>query len=159
MELLEIFVFIGSIMLCFTAAAIGSYFTEQSLDSWYAKLAKPPMTPPDWVFPVVWSVLYFMMGTALAMVLTEGRSGQIMMPVLLFFLQLGLNVGWSAVFFGQRNPLGAFFTMSLLWCVVAITTLSFAVVTFEAGLLMLPYLMWISFALILNYNFLKLNKV
>ncbi len=157
MNLLEPFVFFASVVLCFIAAAIGSHYTEKSVDSWYPSLNKPAFTPPDWVFPVVWSVLYFLMGISLATVLTTGTHEQIGLPVSLFALQLLLNMAWSYIFFGQKNPIGGFVTVALLWFTVAFTTLSFASVAFEAGLMLVPYLLWVSFALVLNWGIVRAN--
>lgn len=152
MNLLEPFVFFVSVLLCFVAAAVGSHYTEQSVDTWYPSLSKPSFTPPSWVFPVVWSVLYYLMGISLATVLTQGTKEQIPLPATLFALQLILNMGWSIVFFGQRNPTRGLVTIILLWIAVASTALTFAAISFEAGLMLLPYLLWVSFALVLNYR-------
>lgn len=157
MNLLEPFIFFVSVVLCFIAAAIGSHYTEKSVDTWYPTLNKPSFTPPDWVFPVVWSILYFLMGISLATVLTTGTKEQIALPVSLFALQLLLNVAWSFIFFAQRNPVGGFVTVILLWFSVAFTTLTFAGVAFEAGLMLLPYLLWVSFALVLNWGIVRAN--
>ena len=157
MNLLEPFVFFASVVLCFIAAAVGSHYTEKSVDTWYPTLHKPVFSPPDWVFPVVWSVLYFLMGISLATVLTAGTNEQIGLPVSLFALQLLLNMAWSYIFFGQKNPLGGFFTVVLLWFTVAFTTLAFANIAFEAGLMLLPYLLWVSFALVLNWGIVRAN--
>lgn len=158
MNLLEPFVFFASVVLCFIAAAIGSHYTEKSVDTWYPTLNKPVFAPPDWVFPVVWSVLYFLMGISLATVLTTGTREQIALPVSLFALQLLLNMAWSYIFFGQKNPLGGFVTVVLLWFTVAFTTLAFANIAFEAGLMLLPYLLWVSFALVLNWGIVRANS-
>lgn len=157
MNLLEPFVFFASVVLCFITAAVGSHYTEKSVDSWYPTLNKPMYTPPDWVFPVVCSVLYFLMGISLATILTTGTREQVMLPVGLFALQLLLNMAWSFIFFGQKNPLGGFVTVVLLWFTVAFTTLSFANIAFEAGLMLLPYLFWVSFALVLNWGIVRAN--
>ena len=158
MNLLEPFVFFASVVLCFIAAAIGSHYTEKSVDTWYLTLNKPVYTPPQWVFPVVWSVLYFLMGISLATILTQGTKEQIGIPVSLFALQLLLNMAWSYIFFGQKNPMGGFVTAILLWFTVAFTTLAFAGIAFEAGLMLVPYLIWVSFALLLNYGIVRANQ-
>ncbi|HEY9787879.1 MAG TPA: TspO/MBR family protein [Candidatus Obscuribacterales bacterium] len=159
MELLEIFVFLGSILVCFLAAAIVGHFTEKSLGAWYLRLSKPAITPPEWVFTVIWSLLYLLMGLALGIVLTEGRPEQLAAPVLLFVIQLCLRIAWAAAFFGQRNPAAGFVILMMQWLFTALTSLSFAAVAFEAGMLLIPHLLWISFGLILNYRFLKLNRI
>lgn len=157
MNLLEPFVFFASVVLCFIAAAVGSHYTEKSVDTWYPSLNKPAFTPPDWVFPIVWSILYFLMGVSLATILTVGTREQVGLPVSLFALQLLLNMAWSFIFFGQKNPLGGFVTVVLLWFTVAFTTLSFANIAFEAGLMLVPYLLWVSFALLLNWGIVRAN--
>lgn len=157
MNLLEPFVFLASVVLCFITAAVGSHYTEKSVETWYPTIGKPVFAPPDWAFPVVCSVLYFLMGISLATILTTGTREQVMLPVSLFALQLLLNMAWSFVFFGQKNPLGGFVIVVLLWFTVAFTTLSFANIAFEAGLMLLPYLFGVSFALVLNWGIVRAN--
>lgn len=157
MNLLEPFVFFISVVLCFITAAVGSHYTEKSVDTWYPNINKSVFAPPEWVFPVVCSVLYFLMGVSLATILTTGTREQVLLPVGLFALQLLLNMAWSFIFFGQKNPLGGFVTVVLLWFTVAFTTLSFANIAFEAGLMLLPYLFWVSFALVLNWGIVRAN--
>ncbi|MGE5832515.1 MAG: TspO/MBR family protein [Methanomicrobiales archaeon] len=150
--------FILAIVVCYLAAAIGSYFTGLSVNTWYADLAKPPIAPPGWFIGAVWTVLYLLMGIALFLVLDADRSLPAVKKGISFFvLQLGLNVLWSVLFFGLRSPLFALLGIILLWVSIAATLLLFLKVSRPAGFLLLPYILWVSFAAVLNAWILLLN--
>ncbi len=126
-------------------------------DPWFSALAKPAAMPPAWVFPVVWMVLYILIGLALAMVLSaRGAEGR-WIGVTLFILQFALNLAWSPVFFGA-HLVGVAFAIILLMIVLTIATvLAFARIRPRAAALMLPYLAWICFAAWLNHAVDALN--
>ena len=115
---------------------------------WYATLAKPTWNPPAWVFGPVWTALYLLMGIAARRVVA--RVGLQTWPMLLFALQLGLNLAWSPVFFGQKNPRRALTLLGLLLVAAVATALSFARVDQTAGWLLAPYLAWLALAFALN---------
>ena len=143
-------------LLCFLAAGLGSLFTMVSLGNWYAGLAKPSWNPPSWLFGPVWTVLYAMMAVAGWLAWRRGGSqGQIALRW--FAIQLALNVGWSAVFFGLQLPGLAFFEILLLWVTIAATLLTSWRVSRTAGILLAPYLLWVSFAAVLNFAIWRLN--
>ncbi len=143
-------------LLCFLAAGLGSLFTMVSLGGWYAGLAKPSWNPPSWIFGPVWTVLYAMMAVAGWLVWRRGGS-QSRIALWWFAVQLALNVGWSAVFFGLQLPGLAFFEILLLWIAIAATLLTSWRVSRTAGILLVPYLLWVSFAAVLNFAIWRLN--
>jgi translocator protein len=143
-------------LACFLAAGLGSLFTMVSLGSWYAGLAKPPWNPPAWVFGPVWTVLYAMMAVAGWLVWRKGGpAGR--RALRWFAVQLVLNVGWSAVFFGLQMPGLAFVEIVLLCVAIAATLKTFWRVSRPAGILLVPYLLWVSFAVVLNFAIWRLN--
>lgn len=136
--------------LCFAAAAVGAWFTTPSIPGWYADLDKPSWTPPNWVFGPVWSVLYLLM--SLSVWLTWRASGfkAAAIPLLLFGIQLALNVAWSILFFGLQSPGAALIEIVFLWGAILATILAFRRHSAWAAWMMLPYLAWVSFAAVLN---------
>ena len=141
---------------CFLAAGLGSLFTMVSVGSWYAGLAKPSWNPPGWVFGPVWTVLYALMAVAGWLVWRRGGS-ESWLALRWFAVQLALNVGWSAVFFGLQMPGLAFVEILALWATIAATLRTSWRVSRPAGILLLPYLLWVSFAAALNFAIWRLN--
>jgi len=134
----------------FAAAAIGSAFTARSVGDWYLGLARPTWTPPSWLFGPVWTLLYSMMAVAVWIVWQRASPSAAVLPLTLFGIQLALNAGWSALFFGLRLPGAAFAEIVLLWLSILAALLAFWRVAPVAGALLLPYLAWVSFAAALN---------
>lgn len=127
--------------------------------AWYPALAKPPFTPPAWVFAPAWTLLYLMMGVAAYLVWREGLSRPGARRALAVFLvQLALNGFWSIVFFGLRLPGLAFAEITLLWATIGLTALLFYRQSVAAGLLILPYWGWVTFAAVLNFSIWRLNS-
>jgi len=143
--------------LCFGAAFLGSIFTTPSIPTWYEGLIKPSWTPPAWLFGPVWSVLYLMMALAAWLVWRRGGLTSTRGPIILFLVQLGLNLAWSFLFFGLRQPGLAFAEIVLLWCAILTTLVVFWRRFAAAGWLLLPYLLWVTFAVVLNYTLWRLN--
>ena len=151
---------VGSVLLCEAAGVVGSVFTRDSLRDWYPTLQKPSFTPPDWVFGPVWTVLYAMMGVSLYLASRQREEDAAVGSAarLLFAVQLMLNALWTYIFFGRRSPGWALVEIMLLWVAIASTALSFSRVSRTAALLLLPYLLWTSFATVLNYEIWRLNE-
>lgn len=145
-----------SLVLCFTAAFIGSYFTMPSIPTWYASLNKPSFNPPNWIFGPVWTLLYTMMALSVALVWQKG--GKISKPVSLFLIQLTLNVGWSIAFFGLHSALMAYIVIVALWFFILWTMVEFYQYSKGAAWLLFPYLLWVTFASVLNLAVVLLNK-
>lgn len=140
------------------AGIIGSFFTVPSIPTWYAGLAKPVFAPPNWIFAPVWTTLFLLMGIAAFLVWRKGQEKkEVKIGLTLFIIQLALNVLWSAIFFGLRNPGIALVEITVLWSAILVTMIAFNKVSRASGLLLLPYLLWVTFAAYLNYSFLSLN--
>lgn len=148
-----------ALALCLGAAALGGLATAPRIDTWYATLAKPPWNPPSWVFGPVWTVLYVLM--AIAVWLVWRREGWAGAPraLALFTTQLALNVAWSWVFFGARQPGWAFVELIVLWLAIGATAWAFWPHSRTAACLLLPYWAWVSFAGVLNFAIWRLNAV
>lgn len=121
-------------------------------------IRKPPLSPPKWVFPVVWTILYVLMGIASYLVARERvPSGRKTGALAFYGLQLAFNFAWTIIFFNLEQYLFAFIWLCALWLLILITMLLFFRINKKAGLLMLPYLLWVSFAGYLNYGIFLLN--
>lgn len=144
-----------SVAIPLIAGFIGSIFTSNKIPSWYETLNKPAFNPPNWIFGPVWTTLFVLMGIALYLVWTSEQPNN---SALWFFgIQLGLNVLWSIFFFGTQSPLMAFIDIIILWFAILATIISFYAVSTTASYLLIPYILWVSFATILNWKIMVLN--
>jgi benzodiazapine receptor len=140
------------------AGIIGSVFTTPSIPGWYAALARPAFNPPNRVFGPVWTTLFALMGVALFLVWQKKEDRQAKKyAVIAFFVQLGLNTLWSILFFGLQSPAWAFVDIVALWFGIVVTMLLFYRISKSAAWLLLPYLLWVSFAGVLNAAIWMLN--
>ncbi|MBM3163758.1 MAG: tryptophan-rich sensory protein [Chlorobi bacterium] len=148
-----------SLALCFTAAFTGSLFTPEKGSAWYyVQLDKPSWNPPDWLFPPVWSLLFLMMAIAFWMVLKAGvEKNEVRTAIAFFALQLFLNMSWSAAFFGLETPLLGLVVIVLLWLAIVATIMQFRKISAVSAYLLVPYLLWVSFASFLNFTIWQLN--
>ncbi|MEM3363989.1 MAG: TspO/MBR family protein [Candidatus Micrarchaeia archaeon] len=145
-----------AILTCELAGVIGSLFTIPNIESWYEQLEKPEFRPPNWLFSPVWITLYALMGVSLYLIYTSGHKERI--PALaVFAVQLALNVLWSFAFFGLQSPLYGLIVILLLWISIVYMIFRFYQINRIAALLQVPYLLWVSFAGILNYFILIMN--
>lgn len=136
---------------------LSAFLTKGSMEE-FARLRQPPLSPPGWVFPVVWTVLFFLMGLASYLVYTwEGRRGEKRSALWTYGLQLLVNLGWPIFFFNLSWWLFAFFWLILLWVMILGVTVQFYRIRPWAGMLMLPYLAWTAFAGYLNFGIYLLN--
>ena len=135
----------------------GTMSGSTAQNAWYQTLIKPDIQPPGWVFGVVWPTLYFMLGLAFAMVLHARGARHRNIAIGLFLSQFVINLTWSPIFFGAHQVTTAFFIIVAMLGVAIATTFAFARVRKAAAWLMVPYLVWISFASILNFKIDKLN--
>jgi len=124
---------------------------------WYHALNKPLLSPPDWIFAPVWIALYFMMAISLLLFLKGGFSKNKILPFSLFFSQLILNLLWTPAFFYMQNIKLGFIILVLLWITVLLTINSFYKFSKAAAILLIPYFIWTTFALYLNFEILRLN--
>ena len=148
-----------SIAICLLAGVLGSVFTTPAIPTWYATLIKPSFAPPNWVFFPVWTTLFIMMGISLFLVWQKGLdNGKVKNALYIFGVQLILNVLWSAVFFGLKSPLAGLIVISILWIFILFTILVFMKVSRTAALLLIPYILWVSFAAVINFFIWRLNN-
>lgn len=149
---------IVSLVSCQLAGLIGSIFTTPAIPTWYASLEKPFFTPPNWLFAPAWFTLYVFMGVAAFMVWRKGLSKrEVRQGLIVFLIQLVLNAFWSVVFFGFQSPLAGIVVIVLLWIAILITILHFFRLSITAGSIMMPYILWVSFAMALNVSIWMLN--
>ncbi|WP_369425585.1 TspO/MBR family protein [Methanothrix sp.] len=146
------------ITICQLAGIVGSYFTDLSVNTWYPTLVKPPYTPPGWFIGVVWVILYTLMGISLFLVVdSKPEAGRLKGALVPFGVQLLLNILWSGAFFGLRSPLYALVVIAALWLSIIVTMRRFFEISQKAGALLVPYILWVSFAAFLNYTIWRLN--
>ncbi|MCX6720156.1 MAG: tryptophan-rich sensory protein [Candidatus Staskawiczbacteria bacterium] len=170
-----------SIIVCEMAGIIGSIFTVPSIKLWYATLNKPAFNPPNWIFGPVWTTLFLLMGISFYIVWSKKfavrqsakvlkikawnrwsqklwtGSWQKINVISIFILQLVLNICWSLIFFGMHLPGIAFFELLMLWFAILYTIINFHRISKLASYLLLPYLLWVTFAALLNLSISLLN--
>jgi translocator protein len=146
------------VVICFSLASVGGLFTTPSIPNWYASLLKPAWTPPNWIFGPVWSVLYLSMAVAAWLVWRQEGLKRGVLPMSLFGIQLFMNTLWSWLFFGLHSPGAALVDIVLLWMAIVATTWAFWHRSKVAGVLFIPYLFWVSFAIALNLAIWRMNR-
>ena len=146
-----------AVAACLAAGGIGSVFTVHAIPTWYATLLKPSWNPPGWVFGPVWTALYLLMGVAAWLVWRAVGWPAARRALLLFAAQLVLNTAWSPIFFGLRSPGWALVDIVVLWAAVVATLGAFRRIRPVAGVLLIPYLVWVTFASALNWSIWRLN--
>jgi len=144
------------LVVCFIAAAIGGAASINA-GAFYTELVQPPWAPPGSWFGPVWSVLYLLMGISAWLVWRRGGFAQQRVPLALFLVQLAFNALWTWLFFGWQQGALAFIEILLLWCLILATLIAFWRVRALAAVLLVPYLLWVSFAAALNYSIWQLN--
>ncbi|MBM3240851.1 tryptophan-rich sensory protein [Candidatus Poribacteria bacterium] len=157
-NIIAFFKLVISIVICQIAGLLGSFFTTSAIPTWYATLKKPSFTPPNWLFAPVWTTLFVLMGVSAFLVWRKGLHDK---PVIIalssFGVQLVLNILWSAMFFGLKSPLAGFIDISILWLAILFTLFNFFKISTTAGILLIPYIAWVSFAAMLNLSLVILN--
>lgn len=148
------------VLSCIAIGYLSGQVTQSSVTTWYPTLTKPSFNPPNWAFPIAWSLLYTMMGIAAGLVWSSiDYEPELVKKALIFFIiQLVLNSLWSILFFGLKNPFLALIEIVLLWLVIYETYFKFKKINKFAGFLFIPYLLWVSFAAVLNANIWYLNR-
>jgi tryptophan-rich sensory protein len=145
------------LLVTFLAPVIGASSTASSVGTWYQTLQRPPWSPPNWLFGPVWTLLYLMMAVAAWLVWRRGGEAPVTVPLALYAVQLALNAAWSPLFFGLRSPLYGLICIGLMGPAILATLIAFWRVRPAAGAMMVPYLLWVSFATALNYTLWRLN--
>ncbi len=158
MRLNNILHLIWFVALSHLAGVIGSVFTISAIPAWYATLVRPVIAPPNWIFAPVWLTLYTLMGIAAYLVWSKGFGKEkVRVALAVFSLQLVLNAFWSIIFFGMRALLPAFIWIVGLLAAILVTARLFHRIDYRAGWLMVPYVVWVAFATVLNLMFWVLN--
>lgn len=147
------------IVICQMAGVIGSIFTASSVATWYTTLNKPWFSPPGFVISAVWILLFVLMGISLFLVWRQGISGaDSKIALAVFAAQLLVNTLWSYAFFGLQSPLAGVVVIVVLWLLILQTIIRFWPISKDAALLLVPYIIWVSFAGFLNYSIWRLNS-
>lgn len=158
MKISHILKLIFAIVVSELTGVVGSIFTVSSIATWYTTLVRPSVAPPNWIFAPVWTTLFALMGIAAFIIWNKGLERRDVRNALgVFVVQLILNVFWSSIFFGMQNPGAAFAEIIVLWLAILMTTISFAKISKLAAWLLVPYIIWVTFAAYLNYAFWILN--
>lgn len=157
MKLSQLLKLLLSILLPLSLGAIAGMFTSQSVPEWYATLNRPSFNPPNWIFGPVWTALYILMGISFFLIWKQETSKERNQAILIFFLQLALNFAWSFIFF-YFNRIGfALVEIVLLWISIVIMLVWFYKVKPLASYINIPYLLWVTFATVLNAGYYFLN--
>jgi len=135
----------------------GSFFTVTSIDSWYSTINKPFFNPPNWIFSPVWTTLFILIGISFYLVWQKDFGKNKKEALNIYFSQLFLNFLWSILFFTFQNPLLAFIEILILWLVIFLNIKIFYKIDKKAGYLLIPYILWVSFAALLNFSIFLLN--
>lgn len=147
-----------SILVSLSAGFIGSIFTTSSVNNWYPTLNKPFFNPPNWIFSPVWTILYLLIGISLFLVWDKKRNNHIFKKaIILFVIQLILNSLWSILFFGLKSPILGIVGIVPLWITIVLTMYYFKKISKTSFYLLVPYILWVSFAAILNIAIYVLN--
>ena len=144
-------ILIVSLIIVYLVAFIGSLFTSPVTNSaWYESI-RPVITPPNWVFPIVWNILFFLIAISLYLSWLHSNKKQKNLVAWVFGINLVLNVFWSVLYFGLKNPVFAFYELILLWSSILIMILVTCRINKTSSYLLIPYFLWVSFAGVLNY--------
>lgn len=146
------------VAVCLGIAGAGGLFTAGSVQDWYPVLQKPAWTPPSWIFGPVWTILYVMMAIAAWLVWRKRQVDKVQGALGLFLLQLALNAAWSPLFFGLKNPLAGLLDIIPLWAAILVTLMFFLRISIAAGVLLIPYWLWVSYATALNFTLWIMNR-
>ena len=147
-----------ALVVCELTGVIGAVFTTPAIPVWYATLVKPSFNPPAWIFAPVWTILYTLMGIAVYLVWSKGpKRKEVKIALGIFSVQLILNVLWSFIFFGNQNIGGAFLEIIFLWVAILATIVAFHRISRTAAWILVPYIVWASFAGYLNYFIWQMN--
>ena len=147
-----------SLATCVVSGLIGSIFTRGSIATWYTFLHKPDFSPPSWVFAPVWFLLYILMGISVFLVWRVGiKQFHVREGLVIFLIQLILNTFWSFAFFGLKSTVGGLLVIVPLCTAILLTIINFYRISKTASFLLIPYILWVSFATALNFSIYLLN--
>lgn len=146
---------VGFLVVTFCAPLLGAFTLP---GDWYAALTKPTWNPPAWIFGPAWTLLYTLMSVAAWLVWTRGGLKAQRRPLTLYFVQLALNAAWTPIVFGAHSLGWGVLTIGLLWIAILLTLMMFRRVSAVAGVLLVPYLAWVTFATALNFELWRMNR-
>lgn len=147
-----------AIIGCELVGIVSTPFTISAIPTWYRTLNKPFFSPPNWIFGPVWTTLYLLMGISAFLIWQKGlKKKKVKEAITYFGIQLFLNFIWTFLFFGLRNPLLGLIDIVVLWIFIVLTIVKFYKLSRPAAYMLIPYLLWVSFATILNSSILILN--
>jgi tryptophan-rich sensory protein len=147
-----------AIIGCELVGILGTVFTFSAIPNWYNGLTKPFFAPPNWIFGPVWTVLYALMGISVYLIWQLGpKKKKVRTALTFFFAQLALNFFWTPIFFGLKAPLLALFVIICMWIMIGFTIKTFYALSKYAAYLLVPYLLWVTFAMMLNAAIVLLN--
>ena len=149
---------VAFIILCLAVSSVGGAITATSVDTWYQTLEKPSFNPPDWVFAPVWTALYILMGLAAWRIWRFRSIANTVKALSIFGVQLGLNLSWSILFFGLQRVDLALIEIFILLATIVLNAFLFWRIDRLAGLIFVPYVLWVTFATILNASIWLLNE-
>lgn len=152
----DIVKFLIILIICLAAGLFGSLLTAPAIPAWYSALEKPFFTPPDWLFAPVWTFLYVLMSISATLVWRSGHT-ETRNALGIFSVQLILNALWSWAFFGLRSPFVGLIEIIFLWIAILVTIKAFFRISRTAGYLLIPYILWVTLALLLNFFIWRLN--
>lgn len=153
----KFFKLICSVILCELVGIAATPFTISAIPNWYSTLVKPSFSPPNWLFGPVWTILYLLMGISFYLIWAKGFGTKTKTAFYVFGAQLFLNFLWSILFFGLHSPILGLIDIILLWIFIVLTIVKFLPISKIAAYLLSPYLLWVSFATLLNFSIVLLN--
>lgn len=154
----NLFKLLIAVIGCELVGIIATPFTLSAIPTWYSTLNKPPFSPPNWIFGPVWTSLYFLMGASAFLIWKKGLKKKHVKEALYYFIaQLVFNFMWSILFFGLKSPIFGLLDILVLWVLILITMIKFYKLSKPAAYLLIPYLLWVSFATLLNLSIVFLN--
>ena len=154
---INLFRLIASLVICQLAGIVGSLFTTPAIPEWYASLEKPTFNPPNWIFSPVWIFLFMLMSITLYILWQNLPKKEAKVALIFFAIQLVLNILWSVIFFGLQSPMVAFLEIVILWLFILLTMIKSSRVSKASVYLLLPYILWVNFAAVLNFFLWRLN--
>src|SRR3989339_2138504 len=144
-------ILIIAIIVVYTLGFIGSIFiNEETGSDWYNEI-KPSITPPNWVFPIVWNILFFLIAVSITFVIINSKKEQRKYIIIFYGINLFFNTLWSFLYFGMHNPFLAFLDLIIIWASILVLIIFNFGISKKAAILLIPYLLWVSFAGIINY--------
>lgn len=146
-----------SLLLTVGIGSLGGLFTAPEIGGWYTTIQKPSFQPPNWLFGPVWTLLYILMGISLYLVWKQPSSELRNKALTIFFIQFILNFFWSVIFFNQHQIGWALIEIGVMWVCILLTIIQFKKIKPAAAWLLVPYILWVSFATVLNAAIWKLN--